>query len=97
MVPIGRNAARVRERSDPTTAVGTSDDRAASEGTAPNRWMGECGCLIGPFTCRQVAERFVSGMVEFGQYECVCQQVVVHSGSYYVRTTRVAEARVLGA
>lgn len=28
------------------------------ESVSPNRWRGECGCAVGPFSSRQVAEIF---------------------------------------
>lgn len=59
---------------------------------APNAWMGECGCLIGPFARRFLAEAFANGMVEFGQFEGICERVVVRTDAYYVEAARVAES-----
>jgi len=51
---------------------------------APNAWIGECDCLIGPFAHRHLAEAFSSAMVEFGHYEGICERVVLHADAFYV-------------
>lgn len=56
---------------------------------APNLWLGECDCLIGPFAQRQLAEAFSSAMVEFGHYEGICERVVVHADAFYVQAVAV--------
>lgn len=102
MVPSNHAPTRLRPRSmRDATATPCADRKAmGTEGApvvAPNRWTGECGYLVGPFTCRRVAERFANAMVEFGQYECVCERVVTHAGAYYVEAVGVAEGRALGS
>ncbi|MEJ2287872.1 MAG: hypothetical protein P8Y02_04355 [Deinococcales bacterium] len=63
---------------------------------APNAWMGECDCVIGPFTHRHVAEAFANAMVEFGQYEGVCEHVIMHADAFYVHVVALRKAfRVL--
>lgn len=88
-----RNHAATRARRRPMTPSDASSggNQAARRTVAPNRWMGECDCLIGPFTCQRVAESFANAMVEFGHYECVCQRVVVHAGTYFVEACGVGE------
>ena len=66
---------------------------------APNAWVGECDCLIGPFAHRHLAEAFSSAMVEFGHYEGICERVVVHADAYYVQAVAlfVGEAEAVNA
>lgn len=56
---------------------------------APNAWLGECGCMIGPFERRRVAEAFANAMVEFGQYEGICERVVIHDEAFYVQAVAI--------
>ncbi|UCH24258.1 MAG: hypothetical protein JSV66_09885 [Trueperaceae bacterium] len=51
---------------------------------SPNRWNGESNCLVGPFSCHEVARRFADAPVEFGQYETYIEQVLVVGDSWYV-------------
>lgn len=66
---------------------------------APNAWIGECDCLIGPFAHRHLAEAFSSAMVEFGHYEGICERVVVHADAFYVQAVAlyVEEAESVAA
>jgi hypothetical protein len=56
----------------------------AYEPVSPNRWQGESNCLVGPFSCQEVARRFADAPVEFGQYEAYIEQVLVVGDSWYV-------------
>lgn len=96
-VPTKRTIARARPRSNAFSNSSPSGDRNALEVVAPNRWMGECDRLIGPFTCRRSAESFANTMVDFGQYERLCQTVVVHEGTYFVQACSVEESTALGS
>lgn len=50
----------------------------------PNRWQGEYDCLVGPFSSRNVAEYFVSAVVDFGAYESFSRRVFAKGDSWYV-------------
>jgi hypothetical protein len=50
----------------------------------PNRWQGEYDCLVGPFSSRNVAEYFVSAVVDFGAYESFNRRVFAKGDSWYV-------------
>jgi hypothetical protein len=63
---------------------------------APNAWMGECDCIIGPFAQRGVAAAFANAMVEFGQFEGICERVVFYEDAFYVQAVAIrAESVVL--
>ena len=51
---------------------------------APNAWRGELGCVIGPFSCRPVANYFTSQWTDFGQYEIYRFTVFAKRDSWYV-------------
>ena len=61
----------------------------------PNAWLGECDCIIGPFTERRVAAAFANAMVEFGQYEDICERVVIFEEAYYVQAVEVCRENVV--
>jgi hypothetical protein len=50
----------------------------------PNRWQGEYDCLVGPFSSRNVAEYFMSAVVDFGAYESFNRRVFAKGDSWYV-------------
>jgi hypothetical protein len=50
----------------------------------PNRWQGEYDCLVGPFSSRDVAEYFMSAVVDFGAYETFTRSVFAKGDSWYV-------------
>jgi hypothetical protein len=50
----------------------------------PNRWQGEYDCLVGPFSSRNVAEYFMSAVVDFGTYESFNRRVFAKGDSWYV-------------
>lgn len=50
----------------------------------PNRWQGECDCMVGPFSSKHVAEHFVNAVVDFGQYEAFDRKIIVKGDSWYV-------------
>ncbi|UCH25838.1 MAG: hypothetical protein JSV66_18250 [Trueperaceae bacterium] len=56
----------------------------------PNRWSGEHNCLVGPFSCREVAEHFANTQVDFGQYESFSERVLFIRGDWYVEIKEVA-------
>jgi hypothetical protein len=59
------------------------------------RWRGESNCLVGPFSCREVAERFTRAQVDFGQYEAYVELVLAVRDSWYVEIrAALAEAAV---
>jgi len=94
MAPTGEVLTRVRKRSAFTPDRNPSDDRTPRHTVAPNRWLGECDSLIGPFASRRAAEWFANAMVDFGQYECLRETIVVHAGLYYVQACGMQEAPV---
>jgi hypothetical protein len=55
---------------------------------SPNRWKGECDCLVGPFSSKQVAEYFTSAKVDFGHYETFETQIVAKRDSWYVQARK---------
>jgi hypothetical protein len=61
----------------------------------PNAWLGECDCIIGPFTERRVAAAFANAMVEFGQYEGICERVVIFEDAFYVQAVAVCRESVV--
>lgn len=61
----------------------------------PNAWLGECDCIIGPFTERRIAAAFANAMVEFGQYEGICERVVIFDDAYYVQAVAVCRESVV--
>lgn len=95
MAPTGHTLTRVRKRSASTPDPDREGDRTPRNTVAPNRWMGECDSLIGPFASRRAAEWFANAMVDFGQYECLCETIVIHAGVYYVQACGLREAPVL--
>lgn len=97
MRPTTRTPARTRPRPDSMRDVDGRVDRKAHKTIEPNRWMGECGYLIGPFTCRHLAECFANTMVEFGQYECMSHRVMAATDGFYVQTVKVGEPVVVTA
>jgi|GEM_PF-2472954 len=62
---------------------------------APNAWLGECDCIIGPFADPRVAAAFANGMVEFGQYEGICERVVIFEDAFYVQAVAVCRESVV--
>ena len=54
----------------------------------PNRWQGECNCLVGPFSSRTVAEYFANAVVDFGQYETMSRSVFAKGDSWYVEVNK---------
>lgn len=61
----------------------------------PNRWRGECGCVVGPFSSNTVAEYFAHSVVDFGQYETVSHRVFVKGDSWYVEVSELIAPSVL--
>lgn len=49
-----------------------------------NGWQGEIDCVVGPFSCRQVAEYFANRAVDFGQFEAFRLRVLAHRDAWYV-------------
>lgn len=97
MRPTIRTLARTRPRPDSTRDVDGRVDRKPPKTIEPNRWMGECGYLIGPFRCRHLADCFANAMVEFGQYECMGHRVFAASDGFYLKTVMVGEPDVVTA
>ena len=56
----------------------------------PNQWQGECDCVVGPFSSRNVAEYFVNAVVDFGQYERFSRRIFVKGDSWYVEVQESA-------
>ncbi|MEJ2287487.1 MAG: hypothetical protein P8Y02_02385 [Deinococcales bacterium] len=54
----------------------------------PNRWQGEVGCAVGPFSSKTVADYFANRVVDFGQYEVFCLRVFAHGTGWYVEVQR---------
>lgn len=81
---------RTRLRNRPANTL-AAEVVSAGEVIAPNAWMGECGCIIGPFPHRHVAEAFANAMVEFGQFEVICERVILHADAFYVQAIEVCE------
>lgn len=81
---------RTRLRRKPAEAL-AAEAMASLEVVAPNAWMGECNCIIGPFQHRRVAEAFANAMVEFGQFERVCERVILRADAFYVQAIAVCE------
>lgn len=54
----------------------------------PNRWQGECDCVVGPFSSKTVAEYFANAVVDFGQYETMSRAVIVKGDSWYVEVNK---------
>lgn len=50
----------------------------------PNRWQGECDCVVGPFSSKMVAEYYVNAVVDFGHYETVSRRIFVKGDSWFV-------------
>ena len=65
------------------------------EPVVPNRWQGECDCIVGPFSSRTVADYFANRVVDFGQYETVSRQVFVKGDSWYVEVKESAPPGVI--
>jgi hypothetical protein len=65
----------------------------APKSILPNRWLGESGCLIGPFSCQEVAEHFANVQVDFGQYESYAERVLLIRGSWYVEVKEASIAQ----
>lgn len=59
----------------------------------PDRWLGQTGCAVGPFTDRKAAERFAGLGVDFGQYTAYRQNVTQRGGDWYVEVTKTAAPR----
>jgi hypothetical protein len=86
---------RNRVRS-PNPADGLGSERLAQlPKVAPNAWLGECDCIIGPFAERRIAAAFANAMVEFGQYEGICERVVIYQDAYYVLAAAVGQESVV--
>jgi len=62
---------------------------------APNAWLGECDCIIGPFTERRVAAAFANAMVDFGHFEGIRERVVVFRDEFYVQAVAVRRESVV--
>jgi hypothetical protein len=50
----------------------------------PNRWQGECDCVVGPFSSHTVAEYFASAVADFGHYDAFNKRVFAKGDAYYV-------------
>ena len=83
----------VRSHARRTKPVGApaSETPPSLQVVAPNAWMGECDCIIGPFAHRHVAEAFANAMVEFGQFERLCERVILYADAFYVQAVKVCE------
>ena len=62
---------------------------------APNAWLGECGCIVGPFAERRIAAAFANAMVEFGHFEDICERVVIYEDAFYVQAVAVCRESVV--
>ena len=56
----------------------------------PNRWQGECDCVVGPFSSRKVAEYFAGTVVDFGQFEAFTKRVFAKRDAFYVEIQAVS-------
>ena len=54
------------------------------EPIAPNSWNGQVNCLVGPFSCKEVAENFAYPKVDFGYYNTEVVQIFAKRDSWYV-------------
>jgi hypothetical protein len=50
----------------------------------PNRWQGECDCVVGPFSSKHVAEYYVNAVVDFGHYETISRRIFAKGDSWFV-------------
>jgi hypothetical protein len=50
----------------------------------PNRWQGECDCVVGPFSSQEVASYFADAVVDFGHYDAFNKRVFAKGDAYYV-------------
>ncbi len=53
----------------------------------PNRWKGETGCLVGPFSDSSVARYFAGYVVDFGHYSAYTYDVIAVYDSWYVEVS----------
>ena len=54
----------------------------------PNKWQGEHGCLVGPFSSRAVAEYFSNYVVDLGPYPVSAERILAKGDAYYVEVQR---------
>lgn len=55
----------------------------------PNVWQGECECVVGPFSSRDVARRFAGFGEDFGHFE-LCERVFAHRDAWYIEVSALA-------
>ncbi len=53
--------------------------------TAPTRWKGEAGCVVGPFSSQRVAEYFTHHVIETGGDATRPEAVFARGSSWYVK------------
>lgn len=51
---------------------------------APNRWHGEVGCVVGPFSYSAVAQYFADRHVDIGRYQSFRLVVRPYRDAWYV-------------
>jgi len=77
-----RKAASVKEVVASTQGLSTY--AFSQNPIVPNRWQGECNCLVGPFSSETVADYFANSVVDFGHYETMSRRVFAKGDSWYV-------------
>jgi hypothetical protein len=58
--------------------------------TLPTHWQGECDCIVGPFSSREVATHFANYVVVgFAQFETLDTSIFANGDAWYleVKTT----------
>ena len=69
---------------DYTRQASVSGFQFAQPSIVPNRWQGECDCVVGPFSSKTVAEYYVNAVVDFGHYDAFNRRVFVKGDSWFV-------------
>lgn len=66
--------------------------------TLPTHWQGECDCIVGPFSSREVATNFANYVVDFSQFETPDMLIFASGDAWYLevkRTTSLHEVSKL--
>ncbi len=58
--------------------------------TLPSRWQGEVDCVVGPFSCKTVAEHFMLVSTTYNQYDAIMDQIFAKGDSWYVQVKPLA-------
>ena len=75
----------------------TSNVDVTRNSVSPNRWQGERGCLIGPFSSRTATVAFITYVLTLNHVQISPEDIFARRGAYFIRVSAHPAAQMHAA